>query len=173
MLQKGTQDLPWVWDGVCGCLNSTEKSRQPKRKHPDRRVVVSDTPEELPEAINWLQKLVTTIYSMNLEGIMRLKDQFDQIYDDHVDEFDRKLCEIDLKKADEVQSHSEAKVVLGYLLAVCKYLERLVEIKKQNQQSSSRKQESDSSANALQKNLTKELRAFSRELEQTHGIKPK
>ncbi len=110
---------------------------------------------------------------MNLEGIMRLKDQFDQIYDDHVDEFDRKLCKLDPKKAEEVQSHSDAKVVLGHLLAVCKYLERLVDIKKQTQQSSSRKQESDSIANALQKNLTKELREFSRELEQTHGIKPK
>ncbi|MFX0078905.1 MAG: hypothetical protein ACFE8O_06640 [Candidatus Hermodarchaeota archaeon] len=154
-------------------MSSTGKNRQPTKKLPRRRVIVSDTPEELPEAIVWLQKLVTTIYSMNLEGIMRLKDQFDQIYDDHVDEFDRKLRRIDFKKADEVQGHSEAKVVLGYLLAVCKYLERLVEIKKQSQQSSSRKQESDSLANALQKDLTKELQAFSRELEQAHGIKPK
>lgn len=158
---------------MCGYLSSTDKSRKPKTKPPRRRVVVSDTPEELPEAITWLQKLVTTIYSMNLEGIMRLKDQFDQIYDDHVDEFERKLRKIDFKKADEVQSHFEAKVVLGYLLAVCKYLERLVEIKKKHQQSSSQKQESDSLANALQKDLTKELQAFSRELEQTHGIKPK
>lgn len=104
---------------------------------------------------------------------MRLKDQFDQIYDDHVDEFDRKLRKIDFKKADDVQGHSDAKLVLGYLLAVCKYLERLADIKKQNQQSSSRKQESDSLVNALQKDLTKELQAFSRELEQAHGIKPK
>jgi len=126
---------------VCGSLTSTGKSRQPKRKSPRRRVVVSDTPEELPEAITWLRKLVTTIYSMNLEGIMRLKDQFDQIYDDHVDEFDRKLHKIDFKKVDEVQDHSDAKVVLGYLLAVCKYLERLADIKKQNQYSSSRKRE--------------------------------
>jgi hypothetical protein len=158
---------------VCGNLSSTIRSRQPKRKSPRRRVVVSDTPEELPEAISWLRKLVTTIYSMNLEGIMRLKDQFDQIYDDHVNEFDRKLREIDFKEVDHVQSYSDAKVVLGYLLAVCKYLERLADIKKQDQHPSSRKKESDSLANALQKDLTKELRAFSRELEQTHGIKPK
>lgn len=104
---------------------------------------------------------------------MRLKDQFDQIYDDHVDEFDRNLRKIDFKKVDQVQSHSDAKVVLGYLLAVCKYLERLADIKKQNQHPSSRKRESDSLANALQKDLTKELRAFSHELEQTHGIKLK
>jgi hypothetical protein len=154
-------------------LSSSGKSRQPRKKSPRRRVIVSDTPEELPEAISWLRKLVTTIYSMNLEGIMRLKDQFDQIYDDHVDEFDRKLRKIDFKKVDDVQGHSDAKVVLGYLLAVCKYLERLADIKNQNQQSSSRKQESDSLANALQKDLTRELRAFSRELEQTHRIKPK
>ncbi|MHA2314404.1 MAG: hypothetical protein ACXACF_03845 [Candidatus Hermodarchaeia archaeon] len=154
-------------------MSSTDKSRQRKRKAPRRRVVVSDTPEELPEAITWLRKLVTTIYSMNLEGIMRLKDQFDQIYDDHVDEFDRNLRKIDFKKVDQVQSHSDAKVVLGYLLAVCKYLERLADIKKQNQHPSSRKRESDSLANALQKDLTKELRAFSHELEQTHGIKLK
>lgn len=104
---------------------------------------------------------------------MRLKDQFDQIYDDHVDEFDRKLRKIDFEKAEEVQGHSDAKMVLGYLLAVCKYLERLADIKKQNQHSPSRKQESDSLANALQKDLTKELRAFSLQLEQTHGIKSK
>lgn len=158
---------------MCGYLNSSGKSGQSKRESPRRRIIVSDTPEELPEAISWLRKLVTTIYSMNLEGIMRLKDQFDQIYDDHVDEFDRKFCRIDFKKADEVQSHADAKVVLGHLLAVCKYLERLVDIKKQNQQSFSRKRESDSLANALQKDLAKELQAFSRELEQTHGIKPK
>ena len=158
---------------MCGCLSSTGKSRQPKRKSPRRRVVVSDTPEELPEAIIWLRKLVTTIYSMNLEGIMRLRDQFDQIYDDHVDEFDRKLSKIDYKKVDEVQDHSDAKLVLGYLLAVCKYLERLADIKKQNQYSSSRKRESDSLANVLQKDLTKELRAFSRQLEHTHGIESK
>ena len=158
---------------MCGYLSSTGKSRQPKRKPSRRRVIVSDTPEELPEAITWLRKLVTTIYSMNLEGIMRLKDQFDQIYDDHVDEFDRKLRKIDFEKAEEVQGHSDAKMVLGYLLAVCKYLERLADIKKQNQHSPSRKQESDSLANALQKDLTKELRAFSLQLEQTHGIKSK
>ena len=154
-------------------MSSTSKSRQPKGKLSKRRIIVSDTPEGLPEAIAWLRKLVTTIYSMNLEGIMRLKDQFDQIYDDHVDEFERKLRKIDLKKADNVQGHSDAKMVLSYLLAVCKYLERLVDIKKQNDDSPSRKQESDSLANALQKDLTRELRAFSRELEQIHGIKPK
>lgn len=104
---------------------------------------------------------------------MRLKDQFDQIYDDHVDEFERKLRKIDFKKPEDVQGYSDAKMVLGYLLAVCKYLERLVDIKKQNEDSPSRKQESDLLANALQKDLTRELRAFSRELEQTHGIKPK
>ena len=104
---------------------------------------------------------------------MRLRDQFDQIYDDHVDEFDRKLSKIDYKKGDEVQDHSDAKLVLGYLLAVCKYLERLADIKKQNQYSSSRKRESDSLANVLQKDLTKELRAFSRQLEHTHGIESK
>ncbi|MFX1341588.1 MAG: hypothetical protein ACFFAL_02735 [Promethearchaeota archaeon] len=154
-------------------MSSTDGSRQPKQKSPRRRVVVSDTPKELPEAITWLRKLVTTIYSMNLEGIMRLKDQFDQIYDDHIDEFERKLRKIDFKKPEDVQGYSDAKMVLGYLLAVCKYLERLVDIKKQNEDSPSRKQESDLLANALQKDLTRELRAFSRELEQTHGIKPK
>lgn len=158
---------------MCGYLSSTGKSRQPTKKPPRRRVIVSDTPEELPEAISWLRKLVTTIYSMNLEGIMRLKDQFDQIYDDHVDEFDRKLRKINFKKADEVQDHSNAKLVLGYLLAVCKYLERIADIKIQNQHTSSRNRESDSLANALQKDLTKELRAFSHQLEQTHGIKSK
>ena len=164
--------MPWVWVGVCGCLSSTGKSRQPKGKSPRRRVIVSDTPEELPEAISWLRKLVTTIYSMNLEGIMRLKDQFDQIYEDHVDEFDRKLSKIDLKKNEEVQDHSNAKLVLGHLLAVCKYLERIADIKKKNQHAASRKRDSDSLANSIQKDLTKELRAFSRQLEQTHGIKP-
>ncbi|MFX1299771.1 MAG: hypothetical protein ACFFDE_02430 [Promethearchaeota archaeon] len=47
-------------------MSSTDGSRQPKQKSPRRRVVVSDTPKELPEAITWLRKLVTTIYSMNL-----------------------------------------------------------------------------------------------------------
>lgn len=104
---------------------------------------------------------------------MRLKDQFDQIFDDHVDEFDRKLRKLDFEKNDEIQEHSDAKMVLGYLLAVCKYLERLADIKKQNQHSSSRKLESDSLANTLQKDLTRELRAFSRQLEHTHRIESK
>jgi hypothetical protein len=158
---------------VCGSLSSTGKSRDQKRKARKRRIVVSDTPEQLPEAITWLRKLVTTIYSMNLEGIMRLKDQFDQIYEDHADEFDRKLRKLDFKETDEVQEHSAAKMILGYLLAVCKYLERIADLKKQDQFSPKRNRESNLLANTLQKELTRELRAFSRQLEQTHGIKAK
>ncbi len=151
-------------------MSSIKKGSRNKRKILRRRVVASDTPEELSEAISWLRKLVTTIYSMNLEGIMRLKDQFDQIYDDHIDEFDQKLRKLDIHQADKIQEHFDAKVVLGYLLAVCKYLERISYIKKQYPYSSSQKPELDSLANALQKDITKELRAFSRQLEQMHGI---
>lgn len=53
---------------------------------------------------------------------------------------------------------------------VCKYLERIMDVKKLTQGSFSRKQSTESLADSLQKELTSELRTFSERLEQTQGI---
>ena len=74
------------------------------------------------------------------------------------------------KKSDEVEEPSDAKIILGHMLAVCKYLERIIDVKKLTQGSSSRKRSTGSLANSLQKELTSELRTFSERLEQTQGI---
>ncbi|MFX1492585.1 MAG: hypothetical protein ACFFBU_10010 [Promethearchaeota archaeon] len=145
--------------------STTQKSRKPRQ-----RTINSDIPEDLPEALSWLRKLLGTIYSMNIEGITRLKTQFDQIFDDHVSEFDSKIGKIDLENPKQFQRYLYAKDILGHILAVCKYLERIMDVKKLTQGSSSRKQSTESLADSLQKELTSELRTFSERLEQTQGI---
>ncbi len=148
---------------------SSRRTPQKSRK-PRRRTINSDIPEDLPEALSWLRKLLGTIYSMNIEGISRLKTQFDQIYDDHVSEFDSKIGKIDLENPKTFQTYLYAKDILGHLLAVSKYLERIMDVKKLTQGSSSRKRSTGSLADSLQKELTSELRTFSERLEQTQGI---
>jgi hypothetical protein len=147
---------------------STRSSKQ--KKTPKRRVAKVDTPEDLPEAINWLRKVLATSYSMNKEGILRLKKQFDQLYDDHVEEFDRKLGKANLDNKDIFSDCLAAKEILGHLLAVCKYLERILDTKKLSGASSSQQRGAGAFSRTLQRDLTAELRTFSQRLEQSYTI---
>ncbi len=130
-----------------------------------------ETPEDLPQAITWLRKVLATSYAMNEEGIIRLKSQFDQIFDDHISEFDRKLKKTNFENADLVQECIAAKEILGHLLAVCKYLERILDARKLTEQRSSRQRGSGALSRSLHKELTRELRIFSRRLEQEQPIR--
>jgi hypothetical protein len=130
-----------------------------------------ETPEDLPEAIDWLRKVLATSYSMNEEGIIRLKNQFDQLYDDHVEEFDRKLMNSDLENKDIFHECLAAKEILGHLLAVCKYLERILATRQLPADSKSEQRGSGVLSQNLQRDLTAELRIFSRRLEQSQSMK--
>ena len=129
-----------------------------------------ETPEDLPEAITWLRKVLATSYAMNEEGIIRLKDQFDQIFDDHMLEFDRKLQKANLENNQSFQEFSAAKEILGHLLAVCKYLERILDVQRLKESKASRQLGSGALSRTLHKELTQELRTFSRRLEHTQSI---
>ncbi len=109
-------------------MSKSSRSTRQKKKTPKRRRVNVETPEDLPEAITWLRKVLATSYSMNEEGIIRLKDQFDQIFEDHIVEFDQKLQKANLEKNESTQEFITAKEILGHLLAVCKYLERILDV---------------------------------------------
>ncbi|MFX1317786.1 MAG: hypothetical protein ACFE9D_10335 [Promethearchaeota archaeon] len=148
---------------------STQQSRQ-KKKTPSRRKVEVETPEDLPEAISWLHKVLATSYSMNEEGIIRLKKQFDQLYDDHIEEFDRKLTNSDLKNKDIFHECLAAKEILGHLLAVCKYLERILDTKQLPADSKTEQRGSGDLTSILQRDLTAELRTFSQRLEQSQSL---
>ncbi|MFW9831493.1 MAG: hypothetical protein ACFFD8_06935, partial [Candidatus Thorarchaeota archaeon] len=141
------------------------------KKNAQRRVTVHvDTPEDLPEAISWLRKLLGTAYSLNLEGIIRLKSQFDQIYDDHVTEFDKKLRKINYESTEMLKEFMTAKAILGHLLAVCKYLERIVDVQKMKENDSSQAHGSTAISRILKKDLTRELRIFSQHLQQKQDL---
>ena len=130
-----------------------------------------ETPEDLPEAITWLRKVLATSYSMNEEGIIRLKDQFDQIFDDHIFEFDQKLQKANLENNESVKEFIAAKEILGHLLAVCKYLERLLDVRRLKENNETRQSGSGALSRTLHKELTQELRTFSRHLEHTQSQK--
>jgi hypothetical protein len=108
---------------------------------------------------------------MNEEGIIRLKDQFDQIFDDHVLEFDRKLRKANLKNNERTQEFIAAKEILGHLLAVCKYLERLLDARRLKESKVTRQSASGTLSRTLHRELTQELRTFSRRLESTQTQK--
>jgi len=144
-------------------MSQSSRSSQQKKTSKRRRAIV-ETPEDLPAAITWLRKVLATSYSMNEEGIIRLKSQFDQIFDDHISEFDKKLKQMNLQNTDMVQECLAAKEILGYLLAVCKYLERIMDVRKLTENKS---RDSDAFSRSLHRDLTQELRSFSRRLEQT------
>jgi hypothetical protein len=107
---------------------------------------------------------------MNEEGIIRLKDQFDQIFDDHILEFDRKLQKANLKNNESAQEFIAAKEILGHLLAVCKYLERILDVRRLKESKRTRQRGSGALSRTLHKELTQELRIFSRRLEDTQSI---
>ncbi|MFX1577282.1 MAG: hypothetical protein ACFFCF_08905 [Promethearchaeota archaeon] len=148
---------------------SSRKNRQ-KEKLPIRRSAKRETPEELPEAITWLRKVLATSYSMNEEGILRLKGQFDQIFDDHISEFNKKLRKANFENTEMIQECLAAKEILGHLLAVCKYLERILDAKKLSQQKPPRQRDSDALSRLLHRDLTQELRSFSRRLEYLQSV---
>jgi len=151
---------------IAGATMSKSTQHSKQKKTPKRRKVEVETPEDLPEAIGWLRKVLATSYSMNEEGIIRLKKQFDQLYDDHVEEFDRKLMKSDLENKDIFGECLAAKEILGHLLAVCKYLELILATKQLPADLKSEQRESGDLTRTLQRDLTSELRTFSQRLEQ-------
>lgn len=152
-------------------MSQSSRSTRQKKKTPRRRAVLLETPEDLPEAISWLRKLLVTAYSMNMEGIIRLKSQFDQIFTNHITEFDKRLKKVNYEKPEMLKECMGAKAILGHLLAVCKYLERIVDVQKLNDSASSRSHGSGALSRSLKKDLTQELRIFSRHLQQTMAFK--
>jgi hypothetical protein len=151
-------------------MSKSSRSTRQKKKTPKRRRANVETPEDLPEAITWLRKVLATSYSMNEEGIIRLKDQFDQIFDDHIVEFDQKLQKANLENNESIQEFISAKEILGHLLAVCKYLERILDVRRLKESKVKRQRGSGALSRTLRKELTQELRTFSRRLEHTHSI---
>ena len=149
-------------------MSKSSRSSRQKKKPAKRLLVEGETPEDLPEAITWLRKVLDTSYSMNEEGIIRLKSQFDLIFDDHILEFDRKLKKANFENMEMVQEFMAAKEILGHLLAVCKYLERILDVQKLTEKKKAQTRGSGALSRSLRKELTRELRTFSRRIEQKH-----
>ncbi len=152
---------------TAGAIMSKSSRSRKHEKTPKRRATNVETPEDLPEAIHWLRKVLATSYAMNEEGIIRLKDQFNLIFDDHITEFDRRLKRADFENKDVVQECLAAKEILGHLLAVCKYLERILDARNLTKNKTSRQRDSGALSRLLHRDLTRELRTFSQRLEHT------
>jgi hypothetical protein len=148
---------------------SRQRSPQKSRK-PRRHTIKFEIPEDLPETLSWLRKFLGGIFSMNIEEISYLKNQFDQIYFEHISEFENNIGKIDSENPKQLQRYLDTKDILGHLLAVCKYLERIIDVKKLNQSSPSQKRSTGPLADSLQRELTNEIQTFSRRLEQSHRI---
>jgi hypothetical protein len=102
---------------------------------------------------------------MNEEGFRRLKAQFDQMYEAHLEKFDSEIAGFSGDDAQQAERFLAAKDILGHLLAVRKYIERIVSTKKGVPSTGHPSRERlSSTSQSLHAQLVKELREFCNQL---------
>lgn len=102
---------------------------------------------------------------MNEEGFRRLKGQFDQMYEAHLEKFDSEIAGFAGNDAKRTERFLAAKDILGHLLAVRKCIERIVVMKKEVAGTGRASREhSYSLSQSLHAQLVKELREFCTQL---------
>jgi len=128
-------------------------------------------PENLRAAIVWLKSLLAKTFSMNEEGFRRLKAQFDQMYEAHLEKFDSEIAGFAGDDAQRAERFLAAKDILGHLLAVRKYIERIVSTKRKAAGAGRADREPlRSLSQSLHTQLVKELREFCTQLAGTPPI---